>query len=78
MNGGLYMKVALFFWILTAVEFLEIAMALYLSVGGFKFTESEPFITTTKLCLVGSFFTMGAALAIGLGSLLMNIFSCFL
>lgn len=72
------MKVAIFFWILTAAEIFEVAMALYLSVGGFKFTESEPFITTTKLCLVGSFFTIGAALAIGLGSLLMNIFSCFL
>jgi len=72
------MKVAMFFLILTAVELFEVAMALYLSVGGFEFTDSEPFITTTKLCIVGSFFTTGAALAIGFGSLLMNIFSCFL
>lgn len=72
------MKVALFFCILTAVEIFEVVMALYLSVGGFKFTESDPFITTTKLCLVGSFFTTGTALVIGFSSLLMNIFGCFL
>ena len=45
------MKDSVIFGILAAVEFLEIAMALYLSVGAFRFTESEPFISTTKLCL---------------------------
>lgn len=72
------MKVSIFFWIVTAVEMLEVIMAMYLSVGGFKFTEKESFITATKFCIVGSFFTTGAALALGVGSLLLNIFSYFL
>ncbi|WP_373266190.1 hypothetical protein [Hungatella hathewayi] len=72
------MKMATFFGIITIIQILEVAMAMYLSIGGFKFTEKESFITVTKLCIVGSFFTTGATLAIGLGSLLVGAFGCFL
>lgn len=79
MTGGFIMRVvAMFFGIMTIIQILEVAMAMYLSIGGFKFTQKESFIMATKLCLVGSFFTTGAALAIGIGVILSNAFGYFL